>query len=512
VKPFDGAPPRRPIRRLDDATISRIAAGEVVERPASAVKELVENAVDAGATRIDVRLEGGGLERIEVADDGVGIPPEELELAVARHATSKLDGSDPAEGVTTLGFRGEALASIAAVARFRLLSRAEGREIGSGISVVGGTLAGRFDAPRAPGTTVEVQELFFATPARRKFLKAPAAEQAAVVDVLDALYLATPSVALSLTAEGREVFRYPASGRLRDAAGRVLGPAFLADAFLVDAPLPPSGRLRGVLGRPTQHRPNGSGLYLAINGRSIRSRPILQAVRLAFQDHLPRTRFPVGLLHLELPTERVDVNVHPTKTEVRIARDREVLDAVRVEVRRALQSGPGVAEAPFPVALREFPEAGTPEAIRPFSLAAGPALHDAAVGAQTTLDVGSAFVAVAAGAHRPALRLVGSLFDLYWIADAGTDLWILDQHAASERLLFDRLRATGRIGRQELVVPRTVELTARQDAAEDSQDHEQHTGSLEHAQADGRAAEQRLGRVAGRAVHRIALLRLHLED
>ena len=460
----DAPPSRRRIRRLDPSTVARIAAGEVVERPASVVKELVENAIDAGATRIEIRIEEGGLGLIEVADDGQGIPEDELGLAVERYATNKLLGEDPADGVGTLGFRGEALAAIAAVSRFRLVSRTPGSELAYGLSLVAGAVAGRFEIGRAPGTTVEVRELFFATPARRKFLKAPAAEQVAIVEAVDALYLAHPEVGVSLATEERELLRYPPSARLRDAAGRVLGTEFLLASFAVRTELPGGGHVEGLLGRPTQHRPNGSGLWIAINGRTIRSRAIVAAVRLAYQDHLPRTRFPIGVLHLELPTDRVDVNVHPTKAEVRIARERELLDTLRRAVREALQAGPAGAEAPRARPLAPGmagPLPGPSSRGMPVSLAAGPAMHDGE-GAQTTLDVGSAFVAVAASDRRPGLRLVGSLFDLYWIADTGQELWVVDQHAASERLLYDRLRAAGRLARQELVLPRTVPLTARQ--------------------------------------------------
>jgi DNA mismatch repair protein MutL len=461
-----GPPPRRRIQRLDEGTVSRIAAGEVVERPASVVKELVENAVDANASQVDVRIEGGGIERIEVADDGVGIPPDELPLAIERYATSKLPPSDPLVHIESLGFRGEALSSIAAVSRFRLFSRTSEADSASGISVIGGIASAPFEIGRAPGTTVEVRELFFATPARRKFLKSPAAEQVEIVDVLESLYLAGPSVGISLSSQGREILRFPPSRRLADAAGRVYGTEFLLASFGLEAPLPEGGRLRGVLGRPERSRPNSAGLRIAINGRAIRSRPLAQAVRIAFQDHLPKTRFPMGALQIELPPERIDVNVHPTKAEVRIAQEREILDAVRAAVRSALQSGPMGAEKVGVPTQRPAPEgSGITARLASMSpsLAAGPALiADALPGAQTRLDVGASLVGVAASARHPGLRLVGCLFDLYWIAEAPGELWIIDQHAASERLLYDRLRGAGRIGRQELVEPILVQLTARQ--------------------------------------------------
>ena len=313
-----------PIRKLAPETVERIAAGEVVERPASVVKELVENAVDAGATVVTVRIEGGGIDRIEVADDGIGIPPDELELAVERHATSKLAPEGPVEEIDTLGFRGEALAAIASVARLRLLSRPADREVGEGLSRVGGTAAGRFAAPRAPGTTVEVEDLFFNTPARRKFLKSPAAEQIDVTQTLERTYLARPKVTLRLEAEGHELAIYPATSELRDAATRVLGPEFLHGSFGVEGEVP-GGRLYGVLGRPSLAVASSRGLYLAVNGRPIVSRPIQQSVRAAFGDYLPRTRFPVGVLHLELGPDRFDVNVHPTKREVRFADRKSVV-------------------------------------------------------------------------------------------------------------------------------------------------------------------------------------------
>lgn len=478
-----GSAPRRPIQRLDPGTVARIAAGEVVERPASVVKELIENAVDAGATRLDVRLEGGGLEAIEVADDGAGIPEEELPLAVERYATSKLAPVDPLVKIPTLGFRGEALAAIGAVSRLRILSRPASAESAHGLSVVGGTVAGQFEAARAPGTTVEVRDLFFATPARRKFLKAPAAEQVEILDVLEGLYLAHPEVGITLSAQGVEVARFPPSHRLVDAVARVLGPAFLASSFAVDAPLPEGGHLRAVLGRPEWSRPNGAGLRLAVNGRWVRSRSLLQAVRLGFQDHLPKNRFPVGAVHLELPLERVDVNAHPTKAEVRLARPREIEEAVRVAVRTALQAGPMGAERALPT-VPLAPSGPRREALLegsvPRSLAAQPAvLADLLPLVQTTLDVGAAFVGVPASPRRPGLRLLGAVFDLYWVAESSDELWILDQHAASERLLFDRLKASDGPARQELVEPVLLDLTARQRAA-----LEEHAERLAHAGFD----------------------------
>ena len=461
------APPARtraPIRRLSSATVERIAAGEVVERPASVVKELVENAVDAGAESVTVRLEGGGLDRIEVADDGGGIAPDELELAVERHATSKLPPEGPVERIGTLGFRGEALAAIASVSRFRLTSRPADQDAAEGISVVGGTLAGRFSASRAPGTTVEVEDLFFNTPARRKFLKSPAAEQVEVLQTVERLYLARPNVGLRVESEGREVATYPPSHELKDAAARVLGPGFLSSSFELSAEVP-GGHLFGALGRPGVAAPSSRGLFLAVNGRAIVSRPFAQNVRIAYGDYLPRTRFPVGVLHLEIDPDRLDVNVHPTKREVRFAQERELLDTVRRSVRESLIGEPQVAEplgARFPAAPR------APTA--PPSLPLRPVARPAPIRFQRTLEgpvipEATARSPIPAGGGHPRMTLLGCLHDLYWVAESDEGLVLIDQHAASERVLYEELRRTGALQRQTLVEPVPVTLTGAERSA-----------------------------------------------
>ena len=449
-------PHRHPIRRLSSETVERIAAGEVVERPASVVKELVENAVDAGATTVTIRLEGGGLDRVEVADDGEGIPSEELELAVERHATSKLAPDGPVERIGTLGFRGEALAAIASVSRFRFVSRPPDRELAEGISVVGGSVAGRFSRPRAHGTTVEVEELFFNTPARRKFLKSAAAEQVEVLQTVERLYLARPQVGLRVESEGREVGTYPPAHDLKDAAARVLGPGFLTASFEISVEVP-GGRLFGALGRPGAAALSSRGLFLAVNGRSIVSRAFAQNVRLAYGDYLPRTRFPVGVLHLEIHPDRLDVNVHPTKREVRFASERELLDAVRRSVREALVAGPQVAEpaAPRPAVPPAFATSRPPSVGGP-----APTLGHAPV--QRTLEgpvTAPVPHPVAAAAGHPRMNLLGCLHALYWVAESDDGLVLIDQHAASERVLYEEMLRTGGLQRQTLVEPVPVRLT-----------------------------------------------------
>lgn len=450
---------RAPIRRLDEETVRQIAAGEVVERPASVVKELVENAVDAGASEVTVGLEEGGLETIEVADDGIGIPAFELTLALERHATSKLPSPAALESISTLGFRGEALAAIASVSRLRLVSRTPDRESAVGVSVVAGSVVGEFVQARAPGTTVEVRDLFFNTPARRKFLKSAAAEQVEVAQTLERLYLARPTVGLTFRAQGQEVARYPASAGVSDAAARVLGAEFLAVSVPFRAPEDAGVDVVGVVARPELSRPTSSGIFLAVNGRTVVSKTLTQAVRLAFHDYLPKNRFPVAVVHLSVDPDRVDVNVHPTKREVRLAGERDIADRLRRIVRGALIASPHTAGAPesrAPVVVR------IPERRLIPSLPAG-ALEAAGASARTqqTLEPVPE-PSVEGTARHPSLRLLGSLFHLYWFAESDGDLVLVDQHAASERVLFDALRREGRLGRQELVEPVVVELTSPQ--------------------------------------------------
>ncbi len=455
----------RAIRRLDEGTVQRIAAGEVVERPASVVKELVENAVDAGARDVRVRLEGGGLELIAVEDDGAGIAGGDLPLAVERHATSKLERVEDLAAIATLGFRGEALASIAAVSRLRLLSRVAGAPAASGISVVAGQVVGTFVEGRAPGTTVEVRDLFFNTPARRKFLHAPAAEQLEVLAMVERLYLARPAVGLAVDNERGELARYPPVRSLREAAGRVFGPEFLGQSFAVAARPAEGIAIQAVLARPAISRSTSSSLFLALNGRAIASRPLAQAVRIAYADHLPRTRHPVGAIHLEVDPSRVDVNVHPTKREVRIAHERDLADELRRAVREALLGTPQVADRAGAVGRPTGflpPAPSSPVGPLPPLAALPRAAEESPHAVQRTLGEPPAPVTVAATARRPRLAFVGQLFRVYWAAESGEDLLLVDQHAASERAIFTALRRDGRLAHQELVDPLRFELTPRQ--------------------------------------------------
>ena len=455
---------RRRIHRLSPEIVEKIAAGEVVEGPASVVKELVENAIDAGSTDIEVQLEGGGLERIVVADNGEGIPADELALAVERHATSKLSSAADLERVDSLGFRGEALASIAQVSRLRIASRAPGSAGARGLTVEGGRSGSLFDVGRSMGTTVDVRDLFFNTPARRKFLRAPAAEQVEVVATVERLYLAHPSMAITVTTSGQEIAQYPRSANLEEAAAWVFGSEFVAAHFTAHSGPGEAVEFVGVFGRPTVTRGTSAAIQVSVNGRAVSSRTLVQAVRTAYQDYLPRTRFPVGAVQLVLDPARIDVNVHPTKREVRIQGEREVADALRRAIRASLVGGPQVAEvtgprARAPPAVIEPPRGGL---VREEILAAPPAQGRSK---QTVLGPVDRGHRLPGTRRHPALALLGPLFQLYWVAESDGDLVLIDQHAASERVLYDELRASGRLGRQELMEPVRVTLTARQRSA-----------------------------------------------
>src|SRR5262245_34135765 len=341
------ARPPQPLRRLPTTLVNRIAAGEVVERPASAVKELVENAIDAGARRIVVTLKEGGRSFIAVVDDGQGMSAEELALAVERHCTSKLPDDDLSD-IRTLGFRGEALPSIASVSRFAITSRAQGARDAWGLDIEGGVKGEVKPAAHPPGTRVEVRDLFFATPARLKFLKEPRTEAAHVADALRRLAMAHPHIAFRLESEERALIDLPAAaatlldkpdearlGRLASIMGR----DFADNALAIDANRE-GFRLTGFAGLPTLNRPTGQHQYLFVNGRPVRDKLLAGAVRGAYQDFLARDRHPMVALFLEAPAALVDVNVHPAKTEVRF-RDAGVVRGLIVGALRTALSAAG---------------------------------------------------------------------------------------------------------------------------------------------------------------------------
>src|SRR3954466_341022 len=350
--------PRRPIRELPDELVSQIAAGEVVERPASVVRELVDNALDAGATQVTVRLLAGGVRLISIEDDGGGIEREQLPLALKRHATSKIGSLADLESVGTMGFRGEALAAIASVSELHLLSRTAGQASAFLLDAATGELR---PAARATGTTVEVKELFFSTPARRKFLKSDATEMAHCRGAVRRHALARPDVGFTVWHEGKLVEQWRPGSRDQRLAD-VLGEDFLADSVAVEYSAGPL-RVTGRAGIPDVARSRADWQFAYVNGRYVRDKVLTHAARSAYEDLLHGHKQPAYLLHVEIAPERVDVNVHPTKIEVRFRDGREVHQAVRRAVESAL-SAPRAAQA------------GSAQAVLPVTAAPRPTLPE----------------------------------------------------------------------------------------------------------------------------------------
>ena len=462
------------IRRLPPELINRIAAGEVVERPASALKELVENALDAGASQVSIRLSAGGLERIEVADDGCGMSPDEMRLALERHATSKLP-DDSIDRVTSFGFRGEALPSIASVSRLTIESRARGVD-GWRLTIDHGEPAGEGPAALPPGTRISIEGLFDKVPARRKFLRSPRAEYAACLDSVKRLAMARSDVGFTLDHDGRRILTLqPAEPPARVAA--LL--AHELDRHGVGIDCAREGlRLTGVISLPTFNRGVADQQYLFVNSRPVKDRVLVGALRAAYRDLIARDRHPIAALFLEVPLEEVDVNVHPAKTEVRFRDPSAVRGLIVGGLRRALDEESQRSAAREQAAasvmwtssatydadlIRHSRESGHPAA---FQESGTPAF----AGVTTLADEQKLFDSAPAARAEPAAAAVlsyplgvarGQVAATYIVAEAEDGLVIVDQHAAHERLVLERMRAAradGTVGRQVLLIPDVVEL------------------------------------------------------
>ena len=475
------------IRILPPATVNRIAAGEVVERPASAIKELVENAIDAGARRIDVVMDGGGRTLISVADDGHGMEPEGLALAVERHATSKLADDDDLLNITALGFRGEALPSIGGVCRLTITSRAAGAGEAWSIHVEGGAKGAVAPAALGKGTRVEVRDLFYATPARLKFLKAQRTEQNHAVDAIKRLAMVHPEIAFSLTADEREVLRLGSSlgqGDLLDPRlerlGAIMGREFADNALAIDAERE-GIHLTGYAGLPTLSRGNAQAQYLFVNGRPVRDKLLYGALRGAYVDFLARDRHPMVALFVELPSDAVDVNVHPAKAEVRF-RDAGVVRGLIVgAVKHALaEAGHRASTTVSDAALGAFRpyegptlqlgqhsgrgyRAAPPPANPSFGLAEAVAAYGAPLADDFQVPSGRGETAPEddGAVHYPLGAARGQLHATYVVAQTSDGIVIVDQHAAHERLVYERMKKaldeTG-VARQGMLIPEVVDL------------------------------------------------------
>jgi DNA mismatch repair protein MutL len=461
------------IRRLPPELINRIAAGEVVERPASALKELIENALDAGAGQVSVRLSAGGLELIEVTDDGSGMSPDEMRLALERHATSKLPG-DSIDRVTSFGFRGEALPSIASVSRLRLESRVRGAD-GWRIEVDHGEPAGEGPAALPPGTRIAVEGLFDKVPARRKFLRSPRAEYAACLDTVKRLAMARSDVAFALDHDGRRILGLqPSSAPARVA--ELL--AHELDRHGVGIDCGRDGlRLTGVVSLPTFNRGVADQQYLFVNSRPVKDRLLVGALRAAYRDLIARDRHPIAALFLDVPLDEIDVNVHPAKTEVRFRDPSAVRGLIVGGLRRALdeesQRSAAREQAAAPVMWTSGASCDA-DLVRHPRESGDPAKQEAwapALAGVTSLKEDQRLFDHAPGARaEPAVEPVptyplgvarGQVAATYIVAEAKDGLVIVDQHAAHERLVLERMRAAregGAVARQVLLIPEVVEL------------------------------------------------------
>jgi DNA mismatch repair protein MutL len=456
------------IRRLSEATINRIAAGEVIERPAAAVKELVENALDAGATRIEVLLSGGGIARIEIIDDGCGIARDELALALERHATSKL-ADETLVRIATLGFRGEALPSIGAAAKLTLISRPAGQDSAYRVHVAGGAIGPVAPAPSVKGTRAIVEDLFYATPARRKFLRSPRAEGEAAEKAVWRLALAAPHVAFRLVADERVMFDVPA----QDEPARV---AALFGRETASSLLPLQAErdgvaLAGLIGPASLSRATMALQSFVVNGRPVADPLLRLSLRLAYRDVVPAGRHAVAALRLIVPDEALDVNVHPAKTELRFADGNGVRSLVIGAIGRALERPVSLANAPVAMpalALRPPPSASWSAPPPPSRLVRGFAEAELALAVPPAARVFTPPVPAPEAEATPAREHplgapIAQILDTYILAAAPDGALVLvDQHAAHERLTEERLRdefLAGRIAAQPLLVPVVVDFS-----------------------------------------------------
>ncbi len=441
------------IRILDDATINKIAAGEVIERPASVVKELIENSLDAGATDIFIRVEKAGKKSIQIVDNGCGMSPANLNLSFERHATSKLREIDDLESLTSLGFRGEALSSIASVADVIISSKDNKNKIGISQTLKNGKVVKTEEVGMDTGTTIEVLDLFDRVPARLKYLKSDRVEFSHILKVVTERALANPDVAFKLMNDDVEVLNYPGSmdmaDRFLDVFGRKAAKAAVKVRGKGDGLA-----INGLVTKPSITKSNSNDLFLFVNRRPVSSKQLRDAVEDGYAGMLMRGRHPVGVIFLEIPPSEVDVNVHPTKKEIKFANLKPVASLITSTVSQALGNVEHIHEVTHKPALRRREKKGL------------------RVQAKATLDtVQSKFdeveemgeeMAIAESDVLPAMRPVGQILQTYIIAQSGSDLVIIDQHAAHERVMLERVKATAKKAGQKLITPMPLEVSKRE--------------------------------------------------
>ena len=487
------------IRRLPSNLVNQIAAGEVIERPSSVVKELVENSIDAGATKIDVVIREGGRTFLSVTDNGSGMDPEDLVLAVERHATSKLPEED-LFNIQTMGFRGEALPSIGAISRLQITTKTAGQDNGWSLKVEGGQMEAPVPASHPQGTTIEIRDLFYAVPARLKFLKSVPTEVAQILDILQRLAMAYPEIGFKLKTEQRTMFAYPAEENPLKRFMIILGEEFEANARVVDAERE-GVSLYGFIALPTFHRSTSQYQYIFVNQRPVKDKVLIAAIRAAYQDVLARDKYPVVCLFLEVPNAMVDVNVHPAKAEVRF-RDANLIRSLIVGSLKTILNAHGhqTASTVSQSTLNAFtmPEmsarpSGSQPAYQPrLGFGSAPSVSRPAYGGSTyaheapstpVMNVGESsythtphateqapghapgYAPEAESVHFPLGNACAQLHDTYIVSQTHDGLIVVDQHAAHERLVYEKMKhqlQTHGVARQMLLIPEVVDVTPAQ--------------------------------------------------
>lgn len=508
------------IRILSDTLANQIAAGEVVERPASVVKELVENSLDAGATKIQVEIEIGGRRLIRISDDGAGMSRDDSVLAFERHATSKIRVADDLESIQTLGFRGEALASIASVARVELITKTDDSATATRVQIDGGRIIDVKDAARTRGTTLTVRDLFFNTPARRKFMRSESTENYHLTSIITHYALANPSISFLLANNGREVMRLAPAKDLKERAFQIFGGGVVSSLLEVEGGQEYVARIRGYISAPRERRSNRDSQYFFINGRFVRDKLISRGIQEGYRSVLPHGVYPVAMLFLDIPLGEVDVNVHPAKTEVRFRRSEAIKEVIAETVRKALESSNSMGEMiqrtslPQPVPINfsrsettqkeslpeqteiefeaatdfivDFTEAAVELDVSPGEFErVAESLFRTREPAVSTPSVEGTFrdyaelspVDSGLRATKPIeveqlsatkIRPIGQLHESYIIAVDDQGLLLIDQHVAHERILFDKFRRREeerQIESQNLLLPETFDLSPAQAAA-----------------------------------------------
>jgi len=450
------------IRVLDKFLAAKIAAGEGIERPAAVVKELVENSLDAEACRITVGIEGAGLRLIRVADDGIGIQSSDLRTAFERHATSKITSEDDLENILTMGFRGEALPSIAGVANVEMASRLRGSAIGSVIKIQYGNIVEEGSVGISEGTIITVKDLFGNVPARKKFLRSDAAEVGRISTLVKQLALSYPSVGFNLTVDGRTRFVSSGNGVFRDVLARVYGGRVVESVMDVDGSDGDGRRIWGCVSSPWETRPNRGGINFYVNHRWIQSRLINQAIENTYSGMLMVGRYPIVAIHLEVSVDQLDVNVHPTKREVRFFQEGPIFSLVQRVVREALLSNSPVPLARSNFALQGHNLSTIASRITPVITSS----HDGEIANQELITDAYSEERSLIRDKLPILRVLGQLAKTYIVAEGPTGMYLIDQHAAHERIVFElvcsqRLSVQGSMI-QGLLSPLTLELSSSQ--------------------------------------------------